>query len=184
MSGPHVVAGPLDLTTPAGWHTRRGLPNPGGNFAFVYLSPASLPSDCRGTAFGGVCSSWPRMTLDPGGIVVAVRFNGMPGSRAPAGGDPTMVAGLPARRSSGSANQACAAIGGSQSITVVLPSVPDASGWMAIDGCIAGPDVATADEELDAILASVTIEPEPSPSEARLERRERGVAGAGLAPTA
>jgi len=165
----HVDAGLLALEGPAGWHVRRGLPNPGGNFAFAYVSPAPIPSDCRETSGGGVCQSWPFFRLDPGGIVVAVRLYGRPGSRSPVGGNPITVAGLPDRRISGSADAACRGIGGSQSIDVELPSVPDTSGWSSIDACVAGGDsmgvdLVAADNAFDAIVASATLAgPDTSP---------------------
>ena len=175
--GLHVVAGPFDLAIPAGWHTRQGLANPSGNFALVYLGPDALPSACRQLASGsGVCGPWPLFQLGPDGIVVAVRLHGMPGSQPPPGGDPVTIAGLPGRRIIGAPDQACIGIGGSQSIDVVLPSVPETSGWMSIDACVAGGGMAAADEAFDAILASATIAPEPSPSESELKPLQMEVA--------
>ena len=84
----HVVAGPVGLDVPASWHVRPGLPNPSGNVAFVYLSPYEVPSECQDTSQGGVCHAWPLVQLPLGGIVVAVRLHGMPGSRPPADGEP------------------------------------------------------------------------------------------------
>jgi hypothetical protein len=168
----HVDADPLSLEIPAGWHARRGLANPSGVFAIVYLSPAPIPSDCQATIDGGgVCHSWPLFQLDPGGLVARVMLHGMPRLQPPAGGTPITVAGMPARRISGSADEACRAIGGSQSITIVLPSVPDTYAWMSIDACVAGGDPmgaeqAAADDTFDAIVASATLAPAaPSPSE-------------------
>jgi hypothetical protein len=153
----HVVAGPVGLDAPASWHVRPVPPNPSGNVTFAYLSPVELPSNCEATGQGGVCHPWPVVQLVPGGIVVAVRKYGMPGSQPPAGGDQITVGGLPARRISGSADEACRAIGGSELIDIVLPSVAGTTGWIALDACVAGGDVAAADAAFDAILAWVTI---------------------------
>jgi hypothetical protein len=151
-----VDAGPLVLEVPADWHVRPSFPNPSGNFAYVFLSPADLPNNCLESASGGVCHAWPAAPRDPGWIEVAVRLHGNPGSQPPAGGDPITVAGLPARRSSSPADQPCLAIGGSRSIVVALEAVPDATGWLSIDACIAGEGTAAVDT-FDTIVASATI---------------------------
>ena len=136
---------------------RRGLLNPSGNVTFVYLGPLGIPGECQDTAQGGGCHPWPVVKLVPGGIVVAVRQNGMPGSQPPAGGEPITVGGRPARRNRGSADEGCRAIGGSELIDIVLPAVADTTGWIALDACLAGPDAAAADAAFAAIVASVTI---------------------------
>ena len=152
-----MVAGPIGFDVPADWHVRPGLPNPSGNVSFSYASPVDLPSDCVDTSQGGVCYPWPILTLGPGGMVVAVRLGGMPGSQAPSGGQPITVAGLSARRISGSPDEGCQAIGGTGSIKVVLPDVPGTMGWLALDACLGGPDTAAAETAFAAIVASVTI---------------------------
>jgi hypothetical protein len=153
----HVAAGPVGLDAPANWHVRPGSLNPSGNVTFVYLSIAELPSDCQDTPQGGVCYPWPVVQLAPGGIVVAVRLHGMPGSQPPAGGDPLTVGGHPARRLNGSADEACRAIGGSVLTEIVLPASPGRTGWMSLDACLAEGDVSAADAAFSAILASVTM---------------------------
>jgi hypothetical protein len=42
-------------------------------------------------------------------------------------------------------------------VDIVLPSVGDTTGWIALDACLAGPDVAAADATFAAIVASVAI---------------------------
>lgn len=153
----HVSAGPVGVDVPAASHLRPGLANPSGNVTFAWVSPVELPSECLDTAQGGVCQPWPVMKLLPGGIVVAVRQNGMPGSRPPAGGRTTSVGGLPARRFDAAADDACQAIGGTESIAVVLPAVPGTTGWIALDACLAGPDARAANDAFAAIVASITF---------------------------
>ena len=153
-----MIAGPVGLDVPASWHVRPGLLNPSGNVTFVYIGPLEIPGECQDTGQqGGVCHPWPVVQLVPGGIVVAVRQNGMPGSQPPAGGEPITVGGRPARRNRGSADEGCRAIGGSELIDIVLPAVADTTGWIALDACLAGPDAAAADAAFAAIVASVTI---------------------------
>lgn len=151
----HVVAGPVGLDVPASWHVRPGMLNPGGDVTFVYLSPIDVPSECQNTSQGGACLSWPVVQLPPGGIVVAVRQHGRPGSQPPAGGEPITVGGQPARRIRGLADEACRAIGGTESIDVVVPSITGSTGWIGLDGCLAGPDVATAEAAFAAMVTSV-----------------------------
>lgn len=153
-----VVAGPVGLDLPTGWHVRPASLNPSGNVTLAFLGPAELASECEEAGEGGVCHPWPVTRLAPGGIVVAVRLHGMPGSRPPPGGDPVLVGGLQARSISGRADDACQAIGGSKLIDVVLPAVPGTTGWIALDACLAGDEVAAAEAAFAAILASVTIE--------------------------
>ena len=126
---------------------------------FAWLSPLELPSECQDSTQGGVCHPWPVVKLPPGGIVVAVRQNGMPGSRPPAGGRPISVAGLPARRIDAAADVSCQTVGGTESIAVALPAVPGTMGWIALDACLAGPDTRAADAAFAAIVASITIAP-------------------------
>ena len=159
-----VVAGPFELEVPAGWHVRQALPNPSGNWTLDYLGPGQLPSECEGRAGGGgVCHPWPIVQLDPGGSVIAVRQYGMPGSRPPTGGDPVMVAGLSGRRTDGPASVSCLAIGGSASIAVAIPTVAGSQGWLSLEACLAGPDVAPTEAAFSAIVASATVTAAPSP---------------------
>ena len=153
-----MVAGPLGLDVPSNWHVRMGTLNPSGNVAFAYLSPADLPSDCEGPAGGpGVCYPWPVTELGAGGVVAAIRLHRMPGSQPPTGGDPVTLAGLPARQTSGPADSACRSIGGSALTQVVLPALPNATGWMSLDACLAGPNPAAAEAVFGVILRSVVI---------------------------
>ena len=153
----HVIAGPVALDAPASWHVRSGTPNPSGDVTLAFLGPGELPDNCQASGQGGVCLPWPVIQLVPGGMVVAVRGHGMPGSEPPAGGDPIMVGGLSARRISGSADEACRAIGGSELIAIVVPEVAGTTGWMGIDACLAGGDVAAAKAAFTAIADSVTM---------------------------
>lgn len=159
----HVSAGPIALDAPAGWHVREGVVNPSGNVTFAYLSPGDLPSECEDTGQGEVCHPWPISESVPGGIVVAVRLYGMPGSAPPSGGDPITVAGRPARRISGPADEACRAIGGSELIRVVVPAVPGTAGWVAFDACLAGADAAAEGAFGSIVASTMIVATSPSP---------------------
>jgi hypothetical protein len=152
----HVTAGPLGLEIPAAWHTRAGSLNPSGNVTLLFAAPVDLPSDCQDTAQVGTCYAWPVMKLSSGGIVVAVRVHGMPGSMPPAGGDPITVTGLASREISGPADASCLQIGGSQLIQVVLPAIAGTGEYLSIDACIAGAGAAAA-HVFAAIIASASV---------------------------
>ena len=67
------------------------------------------------------------------------------------------VGGLPARRLTGSADEGCQAIGGSDLTQIVLPVVAGTNGWISLDACLAGPQIEPADAAFAAILASVSV---------------------------
>jgi len=152
----HVTAGPLSLELPAGWHSRPGSLNPSGNVAFLFAAPVDLPSDCEETAQGGTCHPWPVMQLGTDGSIVAVRLHGLPGTTPPAGGSSVTVAGLAAREITGPADTAYRAIGGTELIEVILPTIQGASGYLSIDGCLAGSDTAAVGT-FASIIAGVMI---------------------------
>ena len=149
--------GDLSFTYPAGWHTRKGSLNPGGNEPIVYIGPTELPSDCVENGQGGVCQSWPVMRLGPNGAVFAWRWFGRPGLVPPAGGDSTTVGGHAARVSKGSATPECVAIGGDESIDVTVLPIGGVTGWYAAEACLAGPDRTPGEAAFEAMLASAQI---------------------------
>jgi hypothetical protein len=151
-----ALAGPLAMHIPSSWHQRPGSLNPSGDEPLLYLGPMELPSDCTVTAQGGTCAPWPMLNLGPGGMVVAVRLYGRPGSVPPSGGEAITVGGISARRIAEPADAQCQAIGGSQLIQIVLPSVPGTNGWVSVDACLAGGDAA-ATEVFNTIISSIAI---------------------------
>jgi hypothetical protein len=151
-----IAAGTATFDIPASWHTRQGTINPGGNWTIVFMSPQVLPGECTQGAQEGVCYSWPVTRLVPGGTVIAWRMYGRPGVQPPAGGEPIAVAGWPARISYRAADPACAAIGGDESVAVVMAARPGESAWISVDACQAGPDHRAAEAAFRQLLASVT----------------------------
>jgi hypothetical protein len=154
-----IAAGTATFDIPAGWHTRQGTINPGGNWTVVFVSPQVLPGECTQGAQEGVCYAWPVTRLVPGGTVVAWRMYGRPGSQPPPGGDPMAISGRPARISYQAAEPACAAIGGDESVAVVMAARPGESAWTEIDACQAGPDHRAAEAAFRQLLASVAWQP-------------------------
>jgi hypothetical protein len=147
----------ISFAYPSGWYARQGTIVPSGDETIAFVSPAALPSDCVENAQGGVCYGWPVTTLQPGGIVVAWRAHGMPRSKPPKGGDPTMVDGQSARISRGPAGQGCKAIGGDESISVAVPPAAGEMGWLGIEACLAGPDHSAGETAFAAMLASAKL---------------------------
>jgi hypothetical protein len=141
---------------PADWHTRQGILNPSGNWTEVYVSPQPLPSECRESALGGVCGAWPIMRLSPDGLVLAWRNHGNPGSAPPVGGQPLSIGGRSARLMRASADEGCTAIGGDESIEVVILPTGRETAWSSVDACLAGPDHGPAEAALSALEASIT----------------------------
>jgi hypothetical protein len=150
-------SGDLSFTYPTGWHTRRGSLNPGGNEPIVYVGPTELPSDCVESSQGGLCRSWPVMSLGPNGALFAWRWFGRPGLVPPADGDPTTVGGHAALVTKGSASQDCATIGGDESISVTVLPTGGSTGWYAAEACLAGPDRTPGESAFEAMLASAQI---------------------------
>ena len=141
---------------PAGWQTRPGSINPSGNRPLLFIGPGALPSDCVETPSGGVCHPWPDVHLGAGGVLFAWREHGMPGSRPPQDGVSLTVGGRPAHIRRGSADEACAAIGGDESIAVALEPAQGQDGWTGIDACLAGPDHASGEAAFQEMLDSVS----------------------------
>ena len=143
---------------PSGWHERAGGIVPSGNWPIVFVASGDLPSECTTNADGsGECRPWPVIRLEPGGVVVAWRFVGLPGDRPTSAGTPIVVGGLSAFRTSGPADSSCAAIGGDESIDVAIPAIPGHYYWYAADACLAGPDRAGNEAAFAAIVASTTV---------------------------
>jgi len=148
----------LDFTYPAAWQARVVLPNPSGNWTMVFVGSQVLPSECT-TSAGGVaaCGSWPLVRLTADGTIVAWRFFGMPGEVPPTGGTPTLVGARQARSTQGPADDGCAALGGDESIGVVVAHPPRWHGWLEVDACLAGPDQGPGEAALGAMLASAAF---------------------------
>jgi hypothetical protein len=144
----------ISFEYPAGWHTRKGTPNPGGNESIVFVGPTELPSACIENAQGGACQSWPVTMLGPNGALFAWRWFGRPGLEPPLGGDPTTVGGRAATVRKGSANPECQAIGGDESIDVTVARTDGSNGWYAAEACLVGPDRTPGEAAFDAMLAS------------------------------
>jgi hypothetical protein len=93
--------------------------------------------------------------LLPGKIVVTWSLDGFPSWRPPTAN--TTVGGLPARQTHAMAGW-CAALGGSQTITVVIPlGGAAADNWVEMDACLRGPGLSRPEAQIAAMLASVRL---------------------------
>lgn len=154
----HVELPQVAFDYPLGWTSRTGSLNPSGQEAIVFVGSGDLASDCVTAADGsGTCFPWPQSLLSDGGIDVAFRVFGMPGSTPPPGGTSTSVDGHRARTISGPASDACRAIRGDESIEVVLEPPAAAPGWTALEACLAGPDRRAAEAAFSQIVGSVRL---------------------------
>jgi len=129
-------------------------PNPSGNETELFAGPFDLPSECRLGAQVTSCFAWPIVHLQPGQLLIAVRYHANPLFTPPTGGNPIMVAGLAARRFDGPADDACRAIDGTRLVQVWLPPLGGGSDVYSIDACISGESV-SAMTTFAMILASV-----------------------------
>jgi hypothetical protein len=167
-----VEAGPLVLDVPITWegrpwtwHVGKGAPIPSGDNPIAFLSPQPLVDPCRSDGSATTCGPWPIARLGDGGLVVAVRTYGGPGRVLPAG-EPSTVDGREARLVWATGDPACAGVGGTDRVRVIVPGEPgppDRPGSVAsyteLDACLAGPSGAAADA-FDAIVASARWLPE------------------------
>lgn len=154
----HIALPEVAFDYPLGWSSRTGTLNPGGNEAIVFVGSGDLASECVTAADGsGTCLAWPQSLLSDGGIDVAFRVYGMPGSTPPPGGTLTSVGGRPARSIIQPASDACRAIRGDESIVVVLEPQAGPPGWSALEACLAGPDRRAAEAAFSQIVASARL---------------------------
>jgi hypothetical protein len=113
----------------------------------VYLSTQAGRPACSADC------AWPVSQLHPDGVLVVWENRGYPGwTLRTIPGKPIRVDGRPARRNV-SRPGVCAAIGGDETV-VVSVARPLAYNWTQLTACLRGPRLATAEHELDGVLAS------------------------------
>lgn len=119
----------------------------------LYLSVQPTRNPCA-SAGATVRCGWPVSRLRPGGVLVVWENRGFPGwSLASAPGAPTKVDGRKARRSV-SRPGACGAIGADETVQVAIERPGLSGNWTAVTACLRAPNVATNEQQLDAVLAS------------------------------
>lgn len=113
--------------------------------SIVYLTPQPTHDPCvtkrikRGTET--ICTS-PVTSLTPGGLLITWYYYGLPGTALRySPGRTVTIAGQPARLATGTADPACARIGGTRSVdATVQPATPDGSpDLLQMDACLTRP---------------------------------------------
>jgi hypothetical protein len=142
--------GGISFRYPATWMANRYNYVSSFTTAIVYLSNDPLHPPCH----GGSCGA-PISQLDPDGVLLTWTENGSPSwTCQQAKGTAISVGGHRATIQIDHPGT-CGRIGGDESISIVVenPSLPD--NWWRIDACIRGPDMATAEEQLQSMLRTV-----------------------------
>ncbi len=127
----------------------------------TYLSTEQLTDPCRTTAPSEITCGPPQMTLPPGGVLITwTRWNTFashPLSDLP--GSPITVYGHPAGITSTATAERCAGFGAAREIhaVIVLDPVEPYHQWLDMTACLAGPDTARSEEQVNAMLASLRI---------------------------
>lgn len=116
--------------------------------------PASPnPADARGLA-----CQWPLKELAPNGVLVVwltTRFL----APLPSAGDSVAVNGATGRLQTKKPGS-CSAVGADETLEVFVP-IGQPKPWsnIAVDACLRGPDLATSEAQVRAMLASATVSP-------------------------
>jgi hypothetical protein len=119
----------------------------------LYLSVQPTRNPCAGAGSTVRCG-WPVSRLQPGGVLVVWENRGYPGwSLASAPGAPTQVGGRKARRFV-TRPGACSAIGADETVQVAIERPGLSGNWTAVTACLRAPNLATNEQQLDAVLAS------------------------------
>lgn len=157
----------ISFARPASW--TRWVPNAHDavmDGPLVYLStdpllptcattpPASPnPADARGLA-----CDWPLKELAPNGVLV-IWYTTRILAPLPSAGDAVEVNGATGRlqtRRPGS----CSAVGANETLEVFVPlGLREPRSNIAVDACLRGPDLATSEAQVRAMLASATVSP-------------------------
>jgi hypothetical protein len=92
--------------------------------------------------------------VPPGGLLVRWEDAGFPGFRLPK--PSTTIAGRPAVETLTSGGAWCTALGGTETITVMIPaSQPD--NWFQMDACLRPPNLAQQEAQVASMLSTVQI---------------------------
>ena len=147
----------LSFRYPATWR-HASFTNDVSSFSanVVDLSTGRLHDTCLGGPAQGalVCSGFPVDTLAPGGVLVEWTAHGFPGWGAPTAN--TTIGGLPAIETRNNDAGWCTSLGGTETITVMIPR--DLPGnWYEMDACLRAPALPQLEAQISALLRTVRI---------------------------
>jgi hypothetical protein len=114
-------------------------------------NPCTYTTDPTGGGHGSSCSVWPPDPLEANGMVVGIWRHSFPGwSFAPDAGSRIEIAGHVGTWAIGKPDAGCAASGGDEQITVIVPDLE--WNWQQVDACLRGPDHATNEDRVRQML--------------------------------
>jgi hypothetical protein len=143
---------------PATWRAATWTDVSSFSALIVALSTTRQHNPCTVTVGRGTTTAQcgePVAALPPGTILVTWSENGFPSWRPPAPN--TIVGGHPARQTRAMASW-CAALDGTQTVTVEIPLGTTADNWVQMDACLRAPDLPQHEAQLAAMLRSARIE--------------------------
>jgi hypothetical protein len=123
----------------------------------VFLGTGRLHDPCERTVGAEVTSvscGDPVSKVAPGGMLVRWDEDGFPHWHAPRSN--TKIGGRPATETV-TAGSWCRTLGGSRTITAVIPL--DSDNWYEMDACLRGPGIPAEQAEITAMLKTVRITP-------------------------
>jgi hypothetical protein len=123
----------------------------------VFLGTERLHDPCQRTAGAQVTTAScgdPVSQVTPGGMLVRWDEDGFPSWHAPRAN--TRIGGRPATETV-TAGRWCRTLGGSRTITAVIPL--DSDNWYEMDACLRGPGIPAEQSEITAMLKTVRITP-------------------------
>lgn len=151
--------GGLSFNFPASWTPHRYEWLSTMRSVIVYLSNEALHDPCQSSGSPTTCGQ-PIDRLGPDGVLVTWTENGNPAwnfkTFRQGEGRRTTVGGRPARVLVKTSVRTCGPIHADESIEVVIPN--GRYNWYEMDACIQGPDVATAEAQVRAMLRTVQFE--------------------------
>lgn len=165
LDGPTVVFAGNGLTFrhPISWRAQQ-LPAQHTSFFLVitYLSTDTLHDPCSTPTPGNVvCAGKPLTTLSPGGVLITWtqwstpsdhKLSDQPGRQTPLNGHPGSI-------NATSATEKCATIGATREIhaIIVLDPVMPYRHWLDMSACLAAPDTARAEMQVNEMLAGLRV---------------------------
>jgi hypothetical protein len=149
------AGGVLEFDYPTGWHAASYEVTSSFSTDLVYLSTAPMSDPCDRSSSEIACVRLAATALGTNGVLVTWSTHGFPGwSFDPGQGSPLTVGQHQASTTAGAPSEACQGIGGVKEIVVTIPrSAPH--NWAELDACLAGPDPAIAQAQVETMLNSV-----------------------------
>ncbi|GAA4263564.1 hypothetical protein GCM10022255_109250 [Dactylosporangium darangshiense] len=166
LDGPTTVfaGGAITFRHPVSWRPQQFPAQSTAAFFVVitYLSTDQLHDTCSTPAAGEVvCAGMPLAALSPGGVLITWTRRSAPGDHrlSDQAGRQTTLDGHPASINATSATDECAAVGATREVhaIIVLDPVMPYQHWLDMSACLAAPDAARAEMQVNEMLASLRV---------------------------